>query len=157
MNAWSIPKASLLPALLLTSLVLFTYATLQNYGPESTIRKFHASLRNIYQSQMDNKGIPKKDWETLKSTLQEDIGSIDGVITDPRASEVIGRVLAQFQVGATYSLARMDRHPREVRMAVVYTQKLQPPTSLVWVVDKPIGGREWKISAQKTLSAMTVP
>lgn len=106
---------------------------------------------------MDNKGIPKKDWDTLRSTLQEDLGDTTGTINDMRATQVIGRVLEQFNAGATYSLARMDRYPREVRVAVVYTQKLQPPTSLVWVVDKPIGGREWKISAQKTLSAMSVP
>lgn len=157
MNTWSVPKASLLPALLLAALVFFTYSTLQNYGPESTLRKFHQALWSINQSQLNNKGIPKADWETLRSSLQEDIGELDGRAIDPHLTNLITRTMMQFQAGATYSLARMDRQPREVRIAVVYTVRKQPPLSMVWVIDKPIGGREWKISARKTLSAMGVP
>jgi hypothetical protein len=159
LNVWSVPKASLLPAFLLGILVLFTYSTLQNYGPESTVRKFHAAINNITQSQINNKGIPAGDWNTLRSTLIEDIGSLDGE-SGPRnydATKAISQVIDQFRQGKTYSLARMDRHTRDVRIAVLYQRGKLPPTSMVWVVEKPYGGREWKISAQKTLSAMTGP
>lgn len=155
MNLWNIPKASLLPALLLGLLVLFTFGTLQNYGPESTLRKFHASLHNIYVSQANNKGIPMNDWNDLRSTLIEDIGT-PGQVGDAAALSVIQKAWSQFQAGASYSLARTDRSPREVRIAVLYSVKSQQ-TPMVWVIDKPQGGREWKISARKTLSAMSVP
>ena len=156
-KTWSVPKASLFPAILLGALVLFTYSTLQNYGPESTLRKFHTAIREINQSQLAGKGIPKSDWNDLRATLSEDLGEIDGT-TDPQTKEILQRVTLLMEAGYTYSLARMDRRfPREVRIAVVYQKGKLPPTSMVWVVDKPSGGREWKISARKTLSAMTVP
>lgn len=156
MNLWTVPKASLLPAVLLGGLVLFTYSTLQNYGPESTLRKFHASLHDIFASQASGKGIPPDDWTDLRSTLMEDIG-MPNQQGDQNAITLVQRVWMQFNAGATYSLARMDRHPREVRIAVLYQIKAQPPTPMVWVIDKPLGGREWKINARKTLSAMSVP
>jgi hypothetical protein len=159
LNVWSVPKASLLPALLLGVLVLFTYSTLQSYGPESTVRKFHAAIYNISQAQINNKPVPASDWNALRSTLMEDIGSIEDEAS-PRnfdATKVVNQVFQQFRLGKTYSLARMDRHVRDVRIAVLYQRGKLPPTSMVWVVEKPRGGREWKISAQKTLSAMTVP
>ena len=154
---WSVPKASLLPAFLLGSLVLFTYATLQNYGPESTLRKFHSAIRKINQGQQHTKGISKSDWADLQATLMEDIGtSLD--TADPQARQAIGQVASYLQAGYTYSLAKMDRsHVREVRIAVLYEKSNQPTISMVWIVDKPIGGREWKISARKTLSALTIP
>ena len=157
-NLWSVPKASLLPAFLLGILVLFTYSTLQNYGPESTLRRFHAAIYTISQSQINNKGIPPAAWNSLRSTLIEDIGNLDG--TESRnydATEVYGEVFRQFREGMTYSLARMDRHSRDVRIAVIYQKDKVPPRSIVWVVEKPLGGREWKINAQKTLSVMTAP
>jgi hypothetical protein len=158
-NIWSVPKASLLPAFVLVTLVLFTYATLQSYGPESTLRKFHTAMHNIVQSQNNQKRITKKDWEALRETLDEDIGNWNQnqYIANNDAFKVIKRVLEQFQEGKAYSLARMDRYSREVRIAVLYQKNKMPPTSMVWIVDKPFGGREWKISARKTLSTMTVP
>lgn len=159
-TAWSVPKASLLPALVLGCLVLFTYSKLQNYGPQSTLRKFHNAIHNINQSQSNSKGIPSADWEVLRSTLEEDIGTPNDP-QDPanrEAMAVIARVFRQFQGGSSYSLGLMDRRiPREVRIAVVYQKEKQPPAPMVWIVEKPYGGREWKISAHKTLSAMTVP
>jgi hypothetical protein len=159
-NVWSVPKASLLPALLLACLVLFTYSTLQNYGPESTVRKFHAALHSISQAQSNNKRISKRDWDALKSVIEEDIGNLGGP-SDPAHRDgltIIGRGLEQFQSGTTYSLARMDRLTREVRIAVLYQRNAKSPAlPIVWVVDKPIGGREWKINARKTLSAMSIP
>ncbi|MEI7984189.1 MAG: hypothetical protein WCI55_01065 [Armatimonadota bacterium] len=159
-NVWSVPKASLLPAFLLACLVLFTYSTLQNYGPESTVRKFHTALHSISQAQSNNKQISKRDWDALRSVIEEDIGNLGGA-SDPANRDgiaIIGIGLEQFRLGKTYSLARMDRLTREVRIAVLYQKNAKSPSlPIVWVVDKPVGGREWKISARKTLSAMPVP
>ena len=155
-RTWSVPKGSVLPAFLLGGLVLFTYATLQNYGPESTLRKFHTAIWNINQSQSKNKGIPSRDWNELRSTILEDLGDINSS-PDPQADEIVKRVTSYMQAGYTYSLPRTARFPREVRIAVVYEKKPFPPINMVWVVDKQIGGREWKISAHKTLSAIAVP
>ena len=146
----------MLPAFLLGVLVLFTYFTLQNYGPESTLRKFHTAIRNISQSHTEKKGISKADWSDLRSTLTEDLGDLNGT-GDSDALVAIQRVKDLLQSGYTYSLAKMDRHPREVHIAVVYEKRKLPQITLVWIVDKPFGGREWKISARKTLSALAVP
>ena len=160
LTVWSVPKASLLPAVILGSLVIFTYSTLQNYGPQSTLRKFHNAIHNIVQSQSNNKGIPKSDWRDLGSTLEEPIGTPNDPNdpSNPEAMIVFSRVYDQFQMGSTYSLGPMDRRiPREVRIAMVYQRGNQPQAPMVWVIEKPNGGREWKINAHKTLSAMTVP
>ena len=163
LNVWSVPKASLLPAVILGSLVLFTYSTLQNYGPESTLRKFHSAVHNIYQTQLNSKGkgntVSKSDWSVLQSTLEEDIGSLDNANepANPQAIALIDSVIAQFQMGKAYSLARMDRRPREVHIVVQYIKDPVPTIQTVWVIDKPLGGRAWKISARKTLSALTEP
>ncbi len=151
MSLWTVPKASLLPAAILSGLVIFTYSTLQNYGPESAIRKFHAALHNVYTAQMNGKPIPDQDWDMLRSSLETDIGPKNQIV-DGQDLDVSKMVLTQFQAGSTYSLARMDRHPREVRIAVLYSNPHQPTVCIVWVVDKV--GRQWKVSAQKTLSAM---
>jgi hypothetical protein len=158
-NVWSVPKASLLPAFLLGGLVLFTYSTLQSYGPESTVRKFHAAVHSINQSQSNNIGIPSKDWLMLRSIIEEDIGSLQVSKDQPNQEgiEIIRRALEQFRMGKRYSLARMDRYSREVRIVVLYQKDKLSPIPMVWVVDKPIGGREWKINARKTLSAMSEP
>jgi hypothetical protein len=153
---WSVPKASLLPAILLGTLVLFTYFTLQNYGPESTLRKFHSALIKIDQAQSAGKRIPNADWNDLRSTLVEDLGDLEGT-GDAQAYSAVRKVNGLLLAGCKYSLAKMDRYPREVRIAVIYEKPMQPPIHLVWIIDKPFGGREWKISAQKTLSAMDIP
>jgi hypothetical protein len=153
---WSVPKASLLPATLLGMLVLFTYSTLQNYGPESTLRKFHTAIKNIRQAESNMKAISNSDWNDLRTTLAEDIGEMNG-LHDSQAITVFQKVNEIFPQGSTYSLARMDRHTREVRIAVIYEKKPLPPALMIWIVEKPLGGREWKISAHKTLSAMPVP
>jgi hypothetical protein len=158
-NVWSVPKASLLPAILLGGLVLFTFSTLQNYGPESTVRKFHAAVHSINQAQSSKTAISQSDWATLRSVIEEDIGPLNG--RNVQASQdgliMISRALQYFREGRTYSLARMDRYTREVRIAVIYQRNKFPSTPIVWIVDKPIGGREWKINARKTLSAMSGP
>jgi len=158
-NLWSVPKASLLPAILLGTLVLFIYSTLQNYGPQSTIRKFHSAVHNINQAVVNGSKIPKADWEVLRSTVEEDIGELDNghFMPNPDVLNIFKSVADQFQQGRAYSLGPMDRRLREVRIAVIYIKDKLPPISMVWVVEKPTGGREWKISAHKTLSAMTDP
>ena len=153
---WTVPKASLLPAILLGILVLFTYFTLQNYGPESTLRKFHSALIRIDQAQAAGKKIPKADWNDLRSTLVEDLGDVEGT-GDAEAYGAIRQVNELLLSGYTYSLAKMDRLTREVRIAVTYEKPKLPPIQMVWIVDKSYGGREWKISARKTLSAMDIP
>lgn len=158
---WTVPKASLLPAIIMAGLVVFTFSTLQNYGPESALRKFHASLHNIFTSLNNRKGISENDWAVLRSTLSPDIGPLiknpQGANVqpiDPSDNQVVSLVLNQFRANSTYSLARMDRYPQEVRIAVIYSPPNQPPTCIVWVVDK-VSEREWRVDAQKTLSAMS--
>jgi hypothetical protein len=150
---WYVPKASLIPALVLAMIVGFTFLTLRNYGPESTVRTFHATLSRIYQNQMTGKGIPRKDWEVVRGLLVEDAGVPMQTPGDARAIQAISYVIDSFRNNATYSLARMDRYPNEVRIAVLYTHPNRMVIPMIWVVVRDPKTREWRISAAKTALA----
>lgn len=151
---WYVPKGSFIPAIILVTLVAFIFGTLRNYGPESTVRQFHATMRKIYDSQMNGAGIEQRDWEELQSLFVEDLGEPRPFRINPEAQGLFQIVNQQFQQGATYSLARMDRVPREVRIVVLYTPPTQMQMPIVWVVTKPTGQRAWKISVRKTIGVM---
>ena len=153
MQRWSVPKASIIPALILAAIVISTFLILRDYGPESTVRQFHATLHKIYTAQQQKKPIPMKDWNELRRLLIEDIGDPNLQSGDFRARELLSFAYRQFSMGSTYSLAKMDRYPREVRSAVVYNMPNGQQRAFVWVVVKGSGTRQWKISAAKTYQA----
>jgi hypothetical protein len=153
MMHWNVPKASIAPAIVLSVIVGFTFATLRKYGPESTVRSFHATLRRIYLSQMDGKGIPRKDWDSVRAMLVEDAGVPFKEKADPRALAVVNYIFNSVQKNATYSLAKMDRFPNEVRIAILYKYPDQTVIPVIWVVVRDPVTKEWRISAAKTALA----
>jgi hypothetical protein len=152
LGRWSVPKVSLIPALLLTVLVGFIFSSLRNYGPESTVRQFHVSLKRVYDSQMNGEPINPKDWNEVRSVFQEEIGELRSL--NPYARGLLLTVYSQFQQGSRYSISKMDRIPREVRVVVLYSNPSAMQMPIVWVVEKPEGAREWKISLSKTWAGM---
>lgn len=151
---WDVPKVSILPALILSAIVILTFATLNSYGPESTVRKFHVVLKRIYDEQMGEKPIKSKDWAEMQSLFVENIGEPNAVGINPLARELMGFVNQNYSLGGKYSFSRMDRLPREVRVVVLYSPPGKMQFPIVWIVEKPIGTREWKISIRKTLAVM---
>jgi hypothetical protein len=148
---WSVPKASILPGIVLISLVLGVFFSLQNYGPQSTVRKFHATLKRMYDSQTSGQALKKADWEELQSLMIDDIGTSETMSVGSPAGMAIRFVYTQYQANNSFRLIRTTRREREVIAAVAYGRSGQPP--IAWVVVKPVGSRQWKISAQKTLDA----
>jgi hypothetical protein len=151
---WDVPKVSIFPAILLSLIVILTFQTLRSYGPESTVRKFHVLLRKMYDENMEGERISPQDWAEMQSLFAEDIGQLNGSGVNPEARALIQLVNRSYSLGSRYSFSRMDRLPREVRLVVLYTAPGNPPLPIVWIVEKPTGTREWKISIRKTLAVM---
>lgn len=151
---WDVPKVSILPAILLATIVVFTFQSLRSYGPESTLRRFHVLLKKMYDGNMDGKSINSQDWSELRSLFVEDIGEPNATGINPYARELMVLVNSNFSAGGRYSFSRMDRLPREVRLVILYTVPGRPSQPIVWIVEKPTGTREWKISIRKTLAVM---
>ncbi|MDH4387204.1 MAG: hypothetical protein QE269_00605 [Fimbriimonas sp.] len=151
---FTVPKASLLPAFLLACVVGVTFGSLRYYGPESTVRMLHTSLKSMYDEQLEGKGIQKWRWSEIRGLMVEDPGdSPTDTRGNPYAMRVISGLYTEFQNSARYSLAKTDRFPREVRIAVVYSHANGQRYPIVYVVEKPVGVREWKLNATKTIQA----
>lgn len=151
---FTVPKASLLPAFLLACVVGVTFATLRNYGPESTVRMLHTSLKAMYDEQLEGKGVSNRRWAEIRALMVEDPGASPRSLTgNPNALRVISGLYAEFQNTARYTLAKTDRFPGEVRVAVVYYHGNGQRYPIVYVVEKPAGSREWKLNATKTVQA----
>ena len=151
---FTVPKASLLPALLLACVVGVPFATLRNYGPESTVRSLHTSLKSMYDEQLEGKGIQNWRWAEIRRLMIEDPGASPKDTTgDQNAMRVISGLYEEFRNTARYSLAKTDRFPREVRVVVVYSHANGVRYPIVYVVEKPVGAREWKLNASKTIQA----
>ena len=142
---FTVPKASLVPALLLACVVGGTFASLRNYGPESTVRLLHTSVKEMYDEQLQGKGIQNWRWAEIRGLMVEDPGASPLDSTgNPNAMRVISGLYDEFKSTARYSLAKTDRFPREVRVAVVYLHGNGDRYPIVYVVEKPsrIAGME---------------
>ena len=120
----------------LAGLTLGIFYVLQDYGPESAIRRFHRAI----SSQPVNV-------QELAQVTQQEVGQ--GVV-----SQLVQTVLAIDPTAQRYQLRRMDRSPRQVRAEVAY---LTPPGYVVvlpWVVRKTPGSESWRVDAVETLGWM---
>lgn len=128
MNRAKIRTTSLWPAIALAILTFLVFASLQNFGPESTIRRFHVAIAN-------------RDIKLLQSTLAQDVSNQD-------VAELIGWTRPLLQSGYSYRIQRMDRQPSEVRAAVLYSRPRSFSQARIWVVER--RGRQWIIDASKS-------
>ena len=129
-----IPRVSLLSVLTVAVLAggtLTVFGRLQNYGPQSAIRRFHLAVAE------DNSA------DLQRVVLQP--------VTSPDVLELKKGVMILTSNGP-YQISRMDRRPGEVAVAAIYS--LPPPQTLVviWVTVK--DGRDWKVDAKKTLDLL---
>jgi hypothetical protein len=104
---------------------------LQDYGPESAIRRFHTDVMNHNRADLQ------------RVTLQQ-IDTDRAVFLEQR---IVQGFLGQ---GATYQLLRMDRSPDQVRAAVVYRTKDGENWPFIWVVEKT--DRNWRVNVDKTVT-----
>src|SRR4051812_16565072 len=111
----------ILSAGLLAALVLFVFATLQNYGPQSAVRRFHEAVRTGDPVELED-SIVQPDRPTPQSR---------GELT-----AVLSRFFAQLPPGTTFSLRSYDPiDPRTVDITAVY-QNEHKSISAIWQVKK---------------------
>ena len=122
---------SLLSAIGLAALTLATFASLQEYGPESAIRKFHRAVLNE-----DSEGLREV---VVRGTPQWEM------------NELARRVLDAAYTGLQFQIVSMRRLPDSSVIAVVAyffpnrdMARIQP-----WVAKKEYG--RWRVDAVETV------
>lgn len=118
-------------AALLAAVTLGVFYRLQDYGPESALRRFHSDVIN-------------KDTDDLQRVTIEPIESAN-------AFNLERFVYGIMHAGARYELVRMDRSPDQVRAAVIYRVPNSPKdVAMIWVVERTPQG--WRVNADKTVT-----
>lgn len=121
---------ALLPAVTLAALVLFVFATLQNYGPESAVRRFHEAVltRNVEElNEVVYVPFQRQDLDALVLSLQK-----------------------LFAAGARIRLRDVERSPYMVHVSVLYHTPSGASGSGIWVARKTPAG--WKVDVGSTLA-----
>jgi hypothetical protein len=153
-RANAVTKSSVVVALVLSLVVGTIFFVLQNYGPESTIRKFHSAIqRGLSVAGAGNQSLTKSLRDIQREVI-EPLGLVNGSQGDPAGVSILRFAVNQMQNGGKLQILRMDRYPREVRAVVAYYYPNRPPQEMIWVVEKPTGRRAWLINATKTLRAV---
>jgi len=121
---------ALIPAAILTALVLFVFSTLQNFGPESAVRKFHEAASNLNET------------EISESIVQP---------SNPReVSFLVNQFIRALPPDSTFSLRDLasNRTAKSVTVTVIYRSNGRS-ISADWVaVKSPYG---WRVDTHKTL------
>ena len=123
-----LPARSLIPALVLAALVLAVFSQLQNYGPESAVRRFH---------------------EALLTNNESEVEDVLFQPADPVAvANIANRIYPWFLQGAHIRLRDLQRNPTTVFVSVVYHTPDNKAGYYVWVTEKTPTG--WKVDASAT-------
>ena len=122
-------RSSVIPAALMAAVVFFVFFTLQNYGPESAVRRFHEGV------------------------LDQSYVEIDDVILRPSNPNHVGLlemyVANHLAQGAQITLHDVERAPTSVSVSVVYHAPNTLPASVTWATQKTEDG--WKVDVDRTL------
>lgn len=123
-------RSAILAATIVAIGIFGLFLRLQEYGPESALRKFHQAIQ-------------RGSWSDLQRVTVEDVRS--GLVR--RAVQRAGALMA---IGGNRSprILRTDRLPNQVRLVVAYASPGRQPTYLVWVVDRK--GQTWKVNTEAT-------
>lgn len=119
-------------ASVLATITLGVFYVLQDYGPESAIRRYHQAI--LKQDRLDLQRV----------SVQE---------IDSENSRLLAREVGGFLAIGNYQLVRMERTPGEVRAGVVYRPRgTQDVFPMIWIVEKK--GGVWKVNVDKTLTIL---
>lgn len=133
MIRWPVDRSSIFAASALTLLCGTVFATLQDYGPESSLRLFHEA-------------IVRRDPGTFARVVEPGLDDPDTQFS----VAVVQRVL--IQQGARFRISRMDRKPAWVGAQVEYIAPSGQISTVYWVVRKE--NRIWRVDARETWRAM---
>lgn len=126
---------ALIPAGVLAALVLFVFSTLQNYGPESAVRRFHEGIIRQDAEEITEVTLsPEED----KNQKLEEIQFIEG------------QIYSKLSQGYRIRLQDLKRNPKEVYVTVLYYAPGGGPSGNApyAAVKTPFG---WKVDVHKTL------
>lgn len=129
MKAGSAAVANLSAAALLGILTLGVFYVLQDYGPESSLRKFHRAAVN--------------------RNLRE-ISEVIAKGSNPESVRVLAKMVYDYaHAGARYQLLHVKRENKRVVAEVAYVLPGRPVVfPVLWVVEKEPDG--WKVDINET-------
>lgn len=118
-------------AALLASVTLGAFAVLQDYGPESAIRRFHHAVQ-------------VGDVNELERVTGQDL-------KDPIVGDLASWVSRMNRAGAQYHVLRVERQPTQVYAALEYTLPNGETYPTVWIVQREQRPEAtWKVNARLT-------
>jgi hypothetical protein len=127
-----IPTLGWLTAVLLSLVTIFVFGSLQNYGPDSTVRQFHQAA-----AELDRNG--------AAALVSPDF--------DSSSTQMLWRELNTLLAnGKTeYQISHYQRKANQAAIVVRYRFTNGEARTLVWVVSRMDG--KWKIDTRETLLA----
>lgn len=126
-------ESGLAAAAILAALTIAVFFALQNYGPESAVRRLHEAFL-------------RKDRAAFAQLLDEPLD-------DPSVSGVILTLERIAPYADSYRLESMERKVNAARLGVVYLRRSRIIAAAPWWVDR-VGSRVWRINATKTVKWM---
>ena len=132
MSRLGIPALGWLTAILLSLVTLFVFGTLRNYGPDSTVCKFHEAAIADDSQAAANLATPNFD----SASTQELWSFLKGLMAN----------------GSTeYEIAQNQRQANKSAIVVRYRSPYGDQRSLIWVVIRQQG--RWVIDTKETTLA----
>jgi hypothetical protein len=129
-------KAGIVASSILGVMTLGVFFGLQNYGPESIVRRFHRAAAT-------------GDDQTIAMVTKENLGN-------RAVQSLMNEIRALANQGYSYEFQRVQNIP-EARVTVVYVtyvpSKPGSQLSRPWILSKP--EQLWKVEAEATLDPMT--
>ncbi len=146
---------SYLSAGLLAAVTLFVFFVLQNYGPESAVRRFHAAVSRVKVSPDGRYDMPYSAAEELQRVTMQRIGTAS-------VGYLVRFTSERFAAGGTFQIVRVERgteNSNQMLAAVVYRIPGYLPDAAIWVVEQPRDGEgmrssDWKVNADGTANAI---
>lgn len=118
----------LVAAFTLAAVTLGVFAMLQNYGPESAVRRFHH-------------GVVTNDPKEIEQVVTQSVNS-------SAVTELVNYVRGAMNAAGGYRVARVDRGGKQVDILTIYGDR----AAVVWVVTLESG--RWRIDPFYTLQGM---
>ena len=127
-----VPTLGWLTAILLSLVTIFVFGSLQNYGPDSTVRKFHQAA-----AELDRNGAAALVAPDFDSSATQDLWtSLTSLLANGRTE---------------YQITHYQRKANQAAIVVRYRFPNGEARTLVWVVSRIEG--KWKIDTRETLLA----
>jgi hypothetical protein len=126
-------RKSIIPAFVLASIVLFVFFRLQNYGPQSAVRRFHQAIE-------------ARDSRELQQVVDEPVESAS-------VRTLLATVTVLLRNGPPGLLGARGSSTEE-RLLITYRDEIGNPFPIVFIVTKNPTDRNWKINASKTTNAL---